>query len=64
MTGLEPCLGNFGGLNKDLRDPPAASASAHSALNGDLRAKAPLGFVSTSFLDKLQALVAFMSQPY
>ena len=51
MTGIEPCLGSLGGLYKDLEDPPAAPASAHSALNGDLRAKAPLGFVSTSSLE-------------
>ena len=47
MTGIGTCLGFMGGLNQDQVDPPAAPANAPSAFNGELRAKAPLGFDST-----------------
>ena len=48
MTGIDPCLGILGGLNEDLKDLPAAPASAHSALNSTLGDKAPLSFVPFS----------------
>ena len=48
MTGIDPCLGILGGLNEDLKDLPAAPASAHSALNSTLGDKAPLSFVPSS----------------
>ena len=51
MTGIGTCLGFMGGLNQDQIDPPAAPANAPSAFNGELRAKAPLGFDSTPSLD-------------
>ena len=51
MTGIGTCLGFMGGLNQDQVDPPAAPANAPSAFNGELRAKAPLGFDSTPSLD-------------
>ena len=52
MTGIGTCLGFMGGLNQDQVDPPAAPANAPSAFNGELRAKAPLGFDSTPSLEK------------
>ena len=48
MTGVDPCVGILGGLNEDLDDPPAALASALSALNSSLGDKAPPSFVPLS----------------
>ena len=48
MTGVDPCVGILGGLNEDLEDPPAAPASALSALNSSLGDKAPPSFVPLS----------------
>ena len=48
MTGIDPCVGILGGLNEDLEDPPAAPASALSALNSSLGDKAPPSFVPLS----------------
>ena len=45
MTGVIPNLGFMGGLNEDQMGPPAAPASAHSALNSVLGDKAPPSFV-------------------
>ena len=41
---------NMGGPYQGLVDPPAAPADAHSASNGILGDKAPLGFVPYSSL--------------
>ena len=48
MLGVDPCIGILGGLNEDLEDPPAAPASALSALNSSLGDKAPPSFVPFS----------------
>ena len=48
MLGVDPCIGILGGLNEDLEDPPAAPASALSALNSSLGDKAPPSFVPLS----------------
>ena len=43
--------GNMGGPYQGLVDPPAAPTDAHSASNGNLGDKAPLGFVPYSSLN-------------